>query len=174
MDRRHLLALAPLLPFLVSAPAEACSYGLLSTAMSARRRKIVTTLFQHWWNRDRAAFLKDFSDIVRSDGTTTPAKEQKALYPSRTVSASTISLFDRFFADDGKMQRVLWTLDTPAGMIVACNEAAKIDDPTASCSPEPVLHLFMVEMSGLTLQAMTHMATAATPQSEVFHISNGD
>jgi hypothetical protein len=174
MDRRHLLALAPLLPLLASAPAEACSYGLLSTATSARRRKIVLTLFQHWWARDRAAFLKGFTDIVRSDGTTMPPKEAKALFPSRVVPTATASLFDRFFTDDSKVQRVAWTLDTPAGMIVACNECDKVYDPNAPCSPEPVLHLFMVEMSSLTLAAMIHMATAATPQSDVFHMSVGD
>lgn len=174
MDRRRLLALAPLLPILALAPAEACSYGLLSTAISARRRKIVTTVFERWWARDRAAFLKGFSDIVRSDGTTMPPKKAKALYPSRTVSAATMSLFDRFFADDSRTQRIQWTLDTPAGMVVACSEFAKVDDPNVPCSPEPVLHLFMVAMPGLTLEAMTHMATAATPQSEVFHLSVGD
>ncbi len=174
MDRRHLLALTPLLLILASMPAEACSYGLLSTAMSARRRKIVTTVFEHWWARDRAAFLKDFSDIVRSDGTTMPPKEARALYPSRSVSAATMSLFDRFFADDGRIQRIQWTLDTPAGMIVACSEFDKVDDANVPCSPKPVLHLFLVEMPGLTLEAMTHMATTATPQSDVFHLSVGD
>ncbi|MGT2513131.1 hypothetical protein ACVOMT_01795 [Sphingomonas panni] len=174
MDRRHLLALAPLLPFLASAPAEACSYGLLSATISARRRKIVTTLFEHWWARDRAAFLKDFSDVVRSDGTTMPPQEAKTLLPSLTVPAATIALFDRFFTNDSRIQRIQWTLDTPAGMVVACSESAKVDDPNVSCSPEPVLHLFMVETSGLTLEAMTHMATTATPQPDVFHISVGD
>lgn len=174
MDRRHLLALAPLLPLLASARAEACSYGLLSTAISARRRKIVATAFEHWWARDRAAFLKNFSDVVRSDGTTMPPQEAKALLPSRTVPAATLALFDRFFADDRTIQRIQWTLDTPAGMVVACSEFAKVDNPNVPCSPEPVLHLFMVEMTGLTLEAMTHMATTATSQSDVFHLSVGD
>ena len=118
--------------------------------------------------------MKGFTDIVRSDGTTMPPKEAKALFPSRAIPTATASLFDRFFTDDSKVQRVMWTLDTPAGMIVACNECDKVDDPNDPCSPEPVLHLFMVEMSNLTLQAMIHMATAATPQSEVFHMSVGD
>lgn len=103
-----------------------------------------------------------------------PLKEAKALLPSRAVPTATASLFDRFFTDDSRIQRIVWTLDTPAGMIVACNECDKVDDPNAPCSPGPVLHLFTVQTSGLTLEAMTHVATAATPQSEVFHVSVGD
>lgn len=174
MDRRQLLALAPSLTILTATPAEACSYALLSPMESARRSRVVTTLFRHWWDRDRAAFRQSFTDMVRSDGTPIPADEAKELVQLPPVPENTYALFDRFFTDKGKFQRIQWMLSNPAGLIVACAEFTPTKGSDRSCQPLPHLHLFLVEMVGLNPRALIHIATTATPQPGVVNLSMGD
>lgn len=112
--------------------------------------------------------------MVRSDGTPIPADEAKELIQLPPVAKDTFALFDRFFIEKEKFRRIQWTLNNPAGVIVACSEFTPTKGSDRSCEPLPLLHVFLVEMFGLNPRALTHIATTATPQPGVVNLSTGD
>lgn len=147
---------------------------MLSPLDSAKRSEAIGTLFQRWWQRDRLAFQHSFTVMTRSHATPIAADEAKASVELPPNSEDNLALFDRFFTDKGKARRIRWTLDSPAGVIVACSEFTPTKGSDRSCEPLPLLHLFLVEMFGLNPRALTHIATTATPQPGVVNLSTGD
>ena len=169
MDRRSLLALVAGLPVLASSGASACSPALSSPSQTGLQNQQVRRLFSAWWQRDKDKFKSVFKDALMSDGSPMEAKLAADLQ-GETISESAFDIFDRFFSDESKLSILKMIINTEAGVIVACSERDLALEVKPDCSGMPLLHLFIVKMSGLNAQAVTHIATTATPETGKFSI----
>ena len=170
MDRRSLLALAAVLPVFASSGASACSPALSSPRRTGLQNQQVRKLFAVWWQRDKIQFQGIFSDTLMLDGSPMEAKLAAELRQQSPIPDSTFDIFDRFFTDEGTTSRLTMIVNTEAGVIVACSQQKLASDIQPDCSGMPLLHLFLVAMSGLNARALTHLATTATPETGKFSI----
>ena len=152
MDRRTVLMLAASLPALAASPATACSPALMNPRNSGLENQQVRELFQAWWDRDADKFHGYFANEV--------------LGP---VPPNTFDIFDKFFADKNKANRITLIVNTMAAVLVACEEADIHPDIQADCTGMPKLHLFAVTMLGGPRSIM-HIATADTPVTDKFGV----
>ena len=82
----------------------------------------------------------------------------------------TYAIFDRFFTNKLKLNRVNLIANTAAGILVACVEADAPTEIQPDCAGTPKLHLFLVTMSGLNPRSIAHLATAETVEVDKFSI----
>lgn len=168
MDRRTLLRLGACLPVLAHAPANACSIAPRLARFSEQQKEAVLVLFQVWWKRDAIKFRAYFPDQSLVNGT--------AAAPVAAIGAGPIqrtplrSIFDRFFTDERKVKRITFILNTDAGLIVGCSEANRSRDIGPDCRGMPTLHVFLVTMSGLTPQTMTHWTSTQSLTPDWFNV----
>ncbi|MFS0773336.1 hypothetical protein [Sphingomonas sp. 1P08PE] len=105
-----------------------------------------------------------------SDGSLMEAKIADELQQQSPIPDNTFDIFDRFFLDKRKVNRLTMIVNTEAGVVVACSEENSAADIQPDCSGMPMLHLFLVAMSGLNVRSVTHLATTATPNTGKFSI----
>src|SRR5690348_7783953 len=163
MDRRTLLTLAACLPALSSSPARACSPALKNPRDSGLENQQVRELFEAWWDRDVEKFRSYFTTRLMADGTPMEPKLAAELMAADPVSPKAFAIFDKFFADKNKLNRITLIVNTMAAVLVACEEADSHPNIQPDCTGMPRLHLFAVIMSGLNARSITHIATAETP-----------
>lgn len=167
MDRRSLLKLAACFPAVAQAPASACSIALKTPQTFGQQNQVVYDLFQTWWKRDAEKFRAYFSSSG-SSGRTTSSLGPESGTSVRSLSAA--SIFVRFFSDERKLKRITFILNSDAGLIVGCSEV----DPSRNIGPDcrgvPMLHLFLVSMSGMNPQTVNHCASTRTTAADRFSI----
>jgi hypothetical protein len=107
-----------------------------------------------------------------ADGTPMdPKVAQQPLMALDPVPPDAYDIFDQFFTDRDKFNRVTLILNTDAAIIVACAEAnARLAPDPGDCSELPKLHLFAVTMSGANPRFITHISTIETPEVDKFSI----
>jgi hypothetical protein len=174
MDRRTLLTLSACLPALTAAPTRACSVALKSPRSSGLENQQIHELFEAWWERDAAKFRSYFTDTLMADGTAMEPKLAKELTAADPIRPETYAIFDQFFADKRKDNRITLIVNTNAGIFVACSEAnggrgerVKIQP---DCTGMPKLHLFLVNMRGLNPRSIAHLSTTETVEADKFSI----
>lgn len=170
MDRRSLLALAAVLPVFASSDASACSPALSSPRRTGLQNQQVRKLFAAWWQRDKDQFQSIFKGTFTSDGSPMVMKPTTEIQRQSPIPNSTFDIFDRFFSEESKISRLTMLINTEAGVIAACSEENLATDIRPDCSGMPLLHLFLVVMSGLNARTLTHLATTATPETGKFGI----
>lgn len=170
MNRRTLLALAASLPTFAAAPAMACSVALKSPRSAGLENQQVHKLFEAWWDRDVAKFRSYFTDTLMADGTAMEPKLARELTTANSIPIETYAIFDRFFTDKRKLNRVNLIVNTDAGVIVACSETDARIEIQPNCTGMPKLHLFLVKMLGLNPRSIAHLATTETVEVDRFSI----
>lgn len=86
------------------------------------------------------------------------------------LPSNTFDLFDKFFTDKSKLNRVTLMVNSDAAIIVACAEADMPLKLQPDCAGLPKLHLFAVTMLGLNPRSITHIATTETVDVDKFGI----
>jgi hypothetical protein len=171
MDRRTLLGLAACLPVVSAVPAVACSPALKNPRLTGVENGQVLRLFDAWFDRDVTKFHSYFTDRLMADGTPTDPKLAVDLMAFDPVPPHAYDIFNQFFTDRDKFNRVTLILNTDAAIIVGCAEAdPKLANDQGDCSGLPKLHLFAVKMSGANPRFITHISTVATPEVDKFGI----
>ena len=105
-----------------------------------------------------------------SDGTSMDPALARELEASDPLPPESFAIFERFFTDQGKVQKISVVVNTDAGVFVACSEA----DPAISIEPDcggmPKQHLFLVTMRGLNTRRVTHLASTETADPGKFSL----
>ena len=170
MDRRSLLMLAATLPVFSAQPAGACSLALKSPRSAGFENQQIQRMFEAWWERDADKFRRYFTATLMSDGSPMEAQLAKELLAANPIPPKTFEIFDRFFTDARKLNRITLILNTQAGLVVGCSEADTTINIRPDCTGMPKLHLFLVVMSGLNPRSIAHLATTETPEPGKFNL----
>ncbi len=148
----------------------ACSVALKSPRSTGLENQQVKKLFEAWWERDVAKFRSYFTHTLMADGTAMEPKLARELSAENPIPAETHAIFDRFFTDKRKLNRLNLIVNTAAGVLVASVEADAQIEIQPDCAGMPKLHLFLVSMSGLNPRFIAHLATTETVEVDKFSI----
>lgn len=170
MDRRTLLSLAACLPAFVSTQGGACSFAPKNPRSSGLQNEQVRKLFEAWWQRDLAEYRKIISKTLMDDGSPMAPDIAKELSKLDAPNPEIFEIFNRFFTDRTKLNRLTLIVNTDAAIVVACSEADVAINIQPDCSGLPKLHLFAIGMSGVNPRSITHIASVETAEVDKFSI----
>lgn len=171
MDRRNLLTLVASLSALSAIPAKACNVAEKSPRSAGLENEQIRGAFAAWWERDADGFRSYFTDTLMADGTPMDPKLASELLAANPLPDDVFEIFDHFFLDRQKHNRIVLILNGDTGIVIGCSEQAfPATEIQPDCSGMPKQHLFFAKMSGLNLRSITHLATTATPEVGKFSI----
>src|SRR5438876_11197785 len=170
MNRRTLLALAACLPALSATRAGACSAALKNPRDAGLENGQVRKLFNAWFERDADKFRGYFTQRLMADGKPMEPKLAATLAAEDPLPLNAFDIFEKFFTDKGKFNRITLLVNTDAAILVACSEADMPLQIQPDCAGMPKLHLFAVTMLGPNPRSITHIATTETVEVDKFSI----
>jgi hypothetical protein len=170
MDRRTLLALAACLPALSATRAGACSVALKNPSDAGLENGQVHKLFDAWFERDADKFRAYFTQRLMADGKPMEPKLAAELASQDPLPPHAFDIFDKFFTDKSKSNRVTLIVNTDAAILVACSETDVPLKIQPDCAGLPKLHLFAVTMLGPNPRSISHIASTETVEVDRFSI----
>jgi hypothetical protein len=170
MDRRTLLALAACLPAFSATRAGAWSIALKNPRDAGLENGQVRKLFDAWFDRDIEQFRGYFTQRLMADGKPMQPKLAAELAAQDPLAPHVFDIFDNFFADKSKFNRVTLIVNTDAAILVACSEADRPLKIQSDCGGLPKLHLFAVTMLGPNPRSISHIASTETLEVDKFSI----
>lgn len=170
MDRRTLLTLGACLTAFSATRAGACSVALKNPSDSGLENGQVRKLFDAWFDRDAEKFQAYFTQRLMADGKPMEPKLAAELAAEEPLPPHAFDIFDKFFTDRSKFNRITLMVNTDAAILVACSEADMQLKIQPDCAGLPTLHLFAVTMLGLNPRSIAHIASTETVEVDKFSI----